>query len=354
MLCLLVLIGTGVVLATTGERAAAWPDPAPVERMRDLIAENPHAVPVGASRGAAVPTVTASATFTDAVGDVPDDFVIDLRRMTVTTSDDGRLTVTVATDDNTLYDGDFLATYIDIDGDPGTGDDIWGGADLSVGLLGDEAGEDLVGAAAWDGTDWQPVDVDSLEAHRVGTTDVVWSALASEAAIRAGVRTGLLFVSINEGFEDYAPEPEPEGPPFRFTTGALTPGAGTPAGPGTRPGATRGGTTAGGGARVAGTPVGLRRFAVRPAADGLRMRLGWTRGDGRVHWTVRLRATVDGRAVTRVVTGSGAPGARTVHRRIRVPAAWAGARVTLRLSVADAGRSVTRVRTVVARGDATG
>src|SRR5690606_34558103 len=124
--------------------------------------------------------------------------------------------------------------------------------------------------------------------------------------IAPGTATTLVFGTVYSGvFDDYFDfAPEPGLPPFGFTAGALAP---PPPPPPPTPAAAVG-TTSGGATAIGGRPARplvLRAFRVRPAPRGVRLTLSWARGEGRVAWTVRLRARVGGRWATRTVRGAG-------------------------------------------------
>lgn len=304
---------------------------------------------VAAQQTSHLQAVTASNVLYDTIGD--NSLAVDLRQMVAFTSDDGRYTVGITLDTNALIDGDFVASYVNTDGNALTGNPTFGGADLAVGILG-QIGTDIVGTLIWNGSDWQSAYFPSLVSFTSGGTDEVWSIAASDLGLAAGSPTTLYFGSIYSGvyydYFDFAPEPG--GAPLFFTLGALSPPppvtpppAPAPTAPTTTPppvGVTTGTT-------VTIRPVGIRSFSLTHSGQGLKLRIGWVKGDGRVHWSVTLSARVGGRTLTKEVHGSGAPGTRTVLRQVRLPAAWKGAKVTARLVVDDNSHVLARSRSIL-------
>jgi hypothetical protein len=290
--------------------------------------------------------VTASGLFHDAAFD--SSLAPDLRQMMPFTSDDGRYTVVMTLGTNALIFGDYVSTFVNTDGNAATGEPVFGGADVAVTIVG-LTGTDAVLAQRWNGVAFADASFPSLVSFPSGTTDEVWSISAAELGIAPGTPTSLVFATMYEGlYDDYFDfAPEPGLAPFAFSAGALAP---PPAPPAPAPPVasplpapvTTGATIA---ARPA-APLVVRGFRVRSNPKAIRVTLAWTRGSGRVTWRVRLRARVDGRRVTKVVRGAGRAGTRTVTRTVRVPAAWAGARVSARLEVRDAGRTLTRSRSL--------
>lgn len=309
----------------------------------------PGALPT-ARAASELQAVTANSGFLyDAIGD-NEVLAPDLAQMLAFTSDDGRYTVGIGLTDNSLVTGDFVATYVNTDGNPATGSPTFGGADVAVGILG-QIGTDTVGASVWNGSSFQSASFPSLISFPSGTTDEVWSISAAEMGIAPGTPTTLHFGSIYSGvYDDYFDfAPEPGAAPLAFTAGSLSapPPAPVvapvvPANPPTVLPPPSGAT-----AGAALRPVGIRNLSFKSDASGLKLRLGWVKGEGRVFWTVRLRAKVNGRVQTRFSSGSGSAGTRNVLRLIRVPVTWKGKRVSVRVQVDDDLRTLVRSRTVV-------
>src|SRR5690606_40842526 len=111
----------------------------------------PAPLPRGAARRN-LDAVTATGLFTDAIGDSA--LAPDLQRMMAFTSDDGRYTVAISLGTNALVPGDFVATFVNTDGNPATGSPTFGGADVAVGILG-MTGADAVAASRWNGVEFQ-------------------------------------------------------------------------------------------------------------------------------------------------------------------------------------------------------
>lgn len=292
----------------------------------------------GSRRG--LSAVTGSGSWYDAIGD-NELLAPDLWEMRAATEDTGRFAVTITLGTNLLVDGDFVSTYVDTDGNEATGSAVFGGADYAVGILG-QFGPDLVGAFRWNGVEFQAAGLPSLESFAVGSTDEVWSVGAADIGIVPGAAAGLEFATLYEGvystYFDFAPEPG--APTFRFVTGALSPPPSPPPAPAPAPVAA---PPAGAPAAAAGRPLVVRTFALRRAGGGVRVTLGWVRGDGRVVWRLELRAR--GRAIR--ARGAGWAGARQVTRLVRLPASWRGARVAARLVLENGSTRLVRVRSLV-------
>ena len=78
----------------------------------------------------------------------------------------------------------------------------------------------------------------------------------------------------------------------------------------------------------------------------LRTSISWTKGTGRVTWSLRLRTTVNGRSVTKLVRGAGQAGTRTINRTVQIPGSWKGSFISARLSVTNQGATVTRTGSI--------
>lgn len=285
--------------------------------------------------------VTGGGAWYDAIGD-NEVLAPDLQQMRAATEDTGRFTVAITLDTNLLVEGDFVATYVDSDGNAATGSAVFGGADHAVGILG-RTGPDVVGAFRWNGVAFEPAGLPSLESFAAGSTDEVWRISASDMGILPGVAVGLEFATLYEGiyatYFDFAPEPG--APTFRFPAGALSAPPPPPPPPAPAPVAVP--VNPGAPAGAASRPLAVRTFALRRAGGGVRVTLGWVRGEGRVVWRLELRAR--GRAIR--AGGAGPAGARQVARLVRLPASWRGARVTARLVLEDGSTRLVRVRSLV-------
>lgn len=302
-------------------------------------------VPAGDKRFEAV-TATSSFLY-DAIGD-NEGLAPDLAQMFAFSSDDGRYTVSITLTTNALVTGDFVATYVNIDGNLATGSPTFGGADVAVGILG-QIGTDVVGALRWNGSSFQTASFPSLISFASGATDEVWSISAAELGVVPGTPTTAYFGTIYSGIYDdyYDFAPEPGAAPLSFMVGALAPPPAPPAPVITPITPIPPITAPSGGTSSVTTPVGVRRLSFSSASNGLKMRLGWVKGDGRIFWSVRLRARVNGRLQSKEVDGSGAPGTRNVLRLIRLPVSWKGKRISVRLQLDDDTRTLVRSRTVV-------
>jgi hypothetical protein len=285
--------------------------------------------------------LTASATFLDTLYD--NTYAVDLQQMVAFTTDDGQYVAGITLDTNTLIDGDSVTTFVNTDGNPGTGEPVFGGADVAVMIIGYTTGPDYVLTYRWNGSSFQDAFFPSLISFPSGTTDEVWAISAAELGVAPGTRTTLVFASLYQGlYDDYFDfAPEPGIAPFAFTAGSLSPAppvlAAAPVAvvptssvTGLRP----------------SPPLGVRSFVLRTTPNAIKMRLGWVEGQGRVDWDLTLRARINGLPQTRYASGSGRAGSRTSNRTIRVPASWKGTTISARLRVQDAARLLTRTRTL--------
>lgn len=296
------------------------------------VAERPVPQP-SAQRG--LQAVTASGAFLDSLYD--SSLAPDLQEMVALTSDDDLYVVGITLDYNGLIDGDFVATFVNTDGNPSTGEPTFGGADVAVGIVG-LTGQDAVTTSRWNGSGWQAAYFPSLVSFPSGTTDEVWAISAAELGVAPGTPTTLVFGSSYAGYYDFAPEAGIA--PFVFTAGSLTPAPPVlAAAPVALP-------TSGVTGLRPSQPLSVRSFDLRPTSTAIKMRLGWVKGEGRVNWDLRLRARVNGRRQTRHVRGGGQAGSRSSTRTIPVPVSWKGATISARLEVRDASRLITRTRTL--------
>ena len=270
----------------------------------------------------------------------------DIEAVAPFTSDDGTFNVGIVLNTNALIEGDSVVSFVNTDGNAGTGEPAFEGADVAVAIIG-HYGQDEVATAAWDGDSFQEAYYPSLISFASGDTDEVWSIDADELGIAPGTRTGIVVGSMyDDGVDQYFDFAEPGSPPLAFTTPAATPppvpATTTPRAPSpATPTATA--SPAGG---PGATPVSVRSFAVTATPSGVRLRLGWVRGEGRVRWSVELSTRIGGRRVLRTTRGAGAAGARTVLRTVRLPGSWHARPVVARLILGDDARMVTRTRTV--------
>jgi hypothetical protein len=278
-----------------------------------------------------VQAVTASNVFYDGIGD--NSLAPDLRQMVPFTSDDGRYSVAMTLDSNGLIEGDFVSTFVNTDGNPATGETVFGGADVAVWIIG-HTGQDGVATSVWNGASFQAASFPSLISFPSGVTDEVWSISAAELGIGPGATTTLVFGTEYSGFNNYFDfAPEPGLAPFSFTAGSLSPPPPPPVAPVTP-------------APVPPSPLTVRSFVLSKTPSAIRVRMGWVKGDGRVTWQLRLSARVNGRSVTKLVRGAGQAGSRTITRTVRLPESWAGAKISARLEVHNGSRTITRNRSI--------
>ena len=348
---------TATATATATALVAAAPAAAYAPAQRDALTETANAlssdmVQAEAAAGTArlastsrsLKTITASGDFFDAVGD-NEMLAPDLQEMAAFTEDDGYYTVAIRLNTNALVSGDFLATYVNTDGNPATGNLIFGGADLAVAVSG-QTGTDSFGVLRWDGASFQPAYIPSIVSFSSGLTDKVWSAPAAELGISPGTTTTLVFgASYVSSYFDFAPEPGYGA--FPFTTGASAvapppaPVVAAPVAP--APPAT---IVTGAVAAPTSPRFVVRSFSLAKRPSTVRARLSWVGGSGRTMWSLRLSTRIAGRHVTRTVRGAGASGNRTTTRTVPIPAAWKGRTVSARLVVENGARLVTRTRTI--------
>ena len=335
-------------LAGAAALAAAAPAAASVDDARTALAGVAEAaadgrvVPQGGPRDLGGPAernaraVTASGAFYDAVGDGDLGLAPDLQRMIPFTSDDGRYTVGISLDTNALIEGDYVVSFVNTDGNAFTGSPTFGGADVAVTIVG-HFGLDGVVTERWNGAAFQPAHFPSLISFASGSTDEVWSVSAAELGVAPGAPTSLMFGAMYAGvYDDYFDfAPEPGQAPFAFTAGALAPPPPPPAAP------------------TAGPPpapypaLAVRSFGLTARPGGLRLRLGWARGAGRVRWEVGLTARAGGRMASRTVRGAGTAGTRTVTRDVTLPPSWRGARVSAQLVVENGSDVSARTKSIV-------
>ncbi len=303
-----------------------------------------------------------SAAFFDAVGDNEAGLAPDIRSLVLSTSADETLTTVVGLDSNLLIDGDAVGTYVDTDGNAGTGSPIWEGADLAVLIVG-QSGADTVGVLRWNGSAWTQVFLPSLVSFAAGDTDEVWAASLADLGIAPGatirVRVGAIYVGLFDTYGDFFPQPS--APPVSFFVGSSVaprpaatpppapvpaPGPGAPpiGAPALDPAPPAGGITAGTGAR----PLTLRTATARRSGARVRLRVGWTGGSRIVRWRAILATRVDARQRRLVVGGRAGSGTRTIARSVRVPTSWreARARVRVRIEVRNGARTIVRNRVV--------
>jgi hypothetical protein len=302
------------------------------------------------------PSLLNPSSFLDATDD-NQALALDLRdiKVSMTAGSRGlsRYSVAVGLASNVLVDGDFLSGFLNTDGHLDTGNPTFGGADVALFLLG-RTGSDLAGVLGWNGEGWSPYAAPSLLAHRVGNSQVSVSVEMTDIGIWAGAQTTLALGSAYSGvvgsYFDFAPEPcwrwsSRCVPPFPLTAGTLSatsPTAAVATGPPPAP-ATRAPTA---------SPLSLRSFVltgkpgVTTARSAVRVRLGWTKGTGRVTWALVLKARVNGRLRLASASGAARAGRRTVTRTIPVPASWKGRTVSAQLVVGNGTRVITRTTTI--------
>lgn len=308
-------------------------------------------VPLGEGR---LQAVTASAGLNDAVGD--NSLAPDLQTMTALTSDDGRYTVGIRLESNALIAGDFVTSYVNTDGNPGTGVAVFGGADVAINIVG-AFGTDSVASLRWNGAGWEPLPLSTLVSFPSDLTDEVWSVAASELGIGPGAVTTLAFATQYMGtYNDYFDfAPDAGGAPLGFVAGALAlpvapvATAPAPAAGSVQPAPAPAVSVA---ALSPGTPLAIRSFSPIATPEGIKLRLRWLGGEGPVDWVATLRTTIDGRRTTKTVAGRGRAGARTVLRSVSLPRDWRGTTVTIGLRTSDDLRTLTRVRIVRLPGPA--
>jgi hypothetical protein len=338
-----VLTTLSVALAVAGTAHAAGPAPGAAERALAAATAAAQAGPSVEARTApgdvrAQALVGTPGTLFDAIAD--GDLAPDLQAMSVAATDDGRLSVLIRLNTNLLVSGDSVFTWVDADGNPATGSAAFGGADVAVGILGDTYGDDSLGMLRWDGSSWVTASGASLQGLRGGSTDEYWTASLAELGIAPGttvaVRFGAMYSGVYSTYFDWAPEIG--GAPLTYTVPAPAPPAPAPA--------PTGGTATpapGGGVVVTATPA-LRVNGLSASRSGrtLTVRTRWQGDRARA---TRYRLELRARGTTRTLTGA-APAGRALVRRVRLPLAWSGRTVQVRVTLTNGSHRVTATRVV--------
>ncbi len=94
--------------------------------------------------------------------------------------------------------------------------------------------------------------------------------------------------------------------------------------------------------------LGLKRFGVVKNAkkSTLKLNVVWLNGTGRVNYTATLSTKLGKKTVRKVVRGSGVAGPKSVSRTVKIPKAWKGKKVTVRLVVKNNTTSLVRTKTI--------
>ena len=247
----------------------------------------PLAVAAVASEESGLDAITGGPVLYDAVDDgypAPDIEAV----VPFTLSDDGTFNVGIVLNTNALIEGDSVVSFVNTDGNAGTGEPAFEGADVAVAdhrpLRAGRGGDRGVGRRLLPGGLLPLADLLRLGRHRRGVVDRRRRA-GHRARYQDGHRRRLDVRRRRRPVLDFAPEPG--SPPLAFTTPAATPppvpATTTPRAPSpATPTATA--SPAGG---PGATPVSVRSFAVTATPSGVRLRLGWVRGEGRVRWSRR-------------------------------------------------------------------
>lgn len=300
--------------------------------------------------------VTNVAGWSDGIGDNEAGLAPDIQAVAASSSDDGYFTVGVALNSNLFVDGDFLAVYVDTDGNAGTGSASFLGADVVFTLLGNTGGADIADIRRWDGVDWVPTAAPSYRSFRSGAADEYFTVRASELGISQGTQVGIyvgsLYSGIYDTYTDFAPEPGLS--PFRFTAGAFGPGVPVPPPVATTPPASGGTLPTTPGGTVSGAPIVapaprplvLRTLGLSKVGHRLRVRFAFAAGTGRVLSQLSVSATVNGARREKFIRISSPAGARTITRMVPLPSSWLGTRVTVQLLIGDDYRDISRTKTI--------
>ncbi|WP_217914895.1 proprotein convertase P-domain-containing protein [Miltoncostaea marina] len=94
--------------------------------------------------------------------------------------------------------------------------------------------------------------------------------------------------------------------------------------------------------------VGVKQFALSKNAKKrtLTMRVGWINGSGRVTYTATVSAKIGKKTVRTTVRGAGAAGAKNVRKTVKLPKAWKGKKVTVRLVVKNGSTTVVKTKSI--------
>lgn len=350
----------GALAALAALTPAAIAADGPTSRERDLRDQAPRSRPqLEQPPRASAAFQGQTAVTSDAYYDNEAALAPDLRTIGLSTDASGFFTVRIGLDTNSLVDGDAVATYVDTDGNSGTGSALWNGADLVV-LISGAIGTDYVGVSRWNGTSWSATSVPSLSSYATGGSDEVWSAALGDLGIAPGTTVKLRFGAIYSGIYDVYSDfhPEAGAAPVSFFVGSdapPTPAAAPP--PGAAAGAPTGGAPTGGAPTAPGPDIGvapdrplaIASMSVSKASSRIRLRIRWVGGAGAVAWIARLSTRVGGKTVTREISGFGAPGPRSVVKTALVPRSWKGRPVTVRVEVFDGDRTLTRSSRITLR-----
>jgi hypothetical protein len=182
------------------------------------------AVVPGTADAACTSSTPTAASFADSVADGELGLAPEIVSVAATTDAACRMTVqdvladAQAPDD--LIDGDVVGIYLDTDGNPATGDQVWDGADrvaIIVGMAGPDLGP---GLGVWDGATFSFAGTPLLAPVGAGGFAATPDQLGMAAPAAIGISTATLWTGVYDTYADFAPEVLE--PAFRFSVAFST------------------------------------------------------------------------------------------------------------------------------------
>jgi hypothetical protein len=130
-----------------------------------------------------------------------------------------------------LIDGEAVATYLNIDGNPSTGSPVWNGADrvvITVGLTGPDYAP---GVGTWNGSTFDFVGGASLPRVGIGGWKANVDQLGIASPVNLSFRTGAIYEGIYDVYGDFAPEPNAASFVFPLSISTVAPPPPSPPAP---------------------------------------------------------------------------------------------------------------------------
>jgi hypothetical protein len=167
-------------------------------------------LPAGSAHAACFSSTPSTATFADPPADGDAALAPEILAVGATTDAACRLAVQAVLADaavpGDLIEGDSVGIYLDTDGNPATGAQLWSGADrvaIVVGRIGPDLGPAL---GVWNGAEFDFAGAAPLAPVGAGGFSAPVDQLGMQAPASVGVRTITLWQGIYDDYADFAPE----------------------------------------------------------------------------------------------------------------------------------------------------
>ena len=148
----------------------------------------------------------SSAVFTDSASDGTGGLAPELTTIQASLNGACAYSVSPGLVSPVLIDGESVFVYINTDGNPSTGEPVFQGADVAVGVLGKAGADSLPLLGTWNGTDISFSDPNPLGAVGLAGFSASVDRLGIATGVATPIRVGSLYKGIYSNYSDFAPD----------------------------------------------------------------------------------------------------------------------------------------------------